>query len=194
MANHLMNALKMCLITLLLTGVIYPLLITGMSSLFFPKRAGGSLVFDAQKKVIGSRLIGQQFNNPAYFFSRPTAAEKGYGNAVSGASNLAPTSKLLVDRIRHRVEAIRSINDDPIPLDLVMSSGSGLDPHISSAAAYWQAPHIALKRGVSLQRVIAIIDQQLQRPTYFIFENHYLNVLELNLALDQFFGPPTEGE
>jgi K+-transporting ATPase ATPase C chain len=194
MMTNLITALKMCVITLLLTGVLYPLLITGVSYTFFPKRAGGSLVRDAQGKVIGSSLIGQQFQNPAYFFARPTDAEKGYANTISGASNFAPTSKQWIEKIHQRVEAIRSMNDDPIPVDLIMSSGSGLDPHISAEAAYWQAPRIALKRDVSLQRVMAVIDQQSQHPLFFIFGNPPLNVLALNLALDQFFGPPTEAE
>lgn len=194
MLKNLTIILKISLFTLLLTGCIYPLFITGIAHIFFHKKATGSLILNGQKQVIGSFLIGQQFNNPAYFFSRPTGAEQEYANTVSGASNLAPTSKTLVDRINAKIEILKTLNEDPIPIDLVMSSGSGLDPHISVEAAHWQAPHIALQRDVSLQRVMAIIDQRIQHPLFSFFGTPHLNVLELNLALDQFFGPPTEGE
>jgi K+-transporting ATPase ATPase C chain len=193
MVKTLVTSLKIALFTILLTGILYPLLVTGMSTIFFYKQATGSLVENGQGKIVGSLLIGQTFKNPAYFFSRPSEAEKGYEGMLSGASNLAPTSKKLIEKIHERSLKIRAMNDAPIPIDLVTASASGLDPHISLQAAYWQAPRIALKREVTLKRITSIIDDQAQRFSLpNMLSNPYLNVLELNLLLDQFFGPPME--
>lgn len=185
-------ALKISLFTILLTGLFYPLLIMGVSHVFFYKKTTGSFITDEHKSIIGSELIGQNFKNPAYFFPRPSDAGKGYDGTSSGGSNLAPTSKKLLQRIHERVRVLRSLNTAPIPIDLVTSSASGLDPHISPQAAYWQAPGIALRRDISLKRIVLIIDEQIQYPQFYILGVPRLNVLKLNITLDQFFGTPTE--
>lgn len=194
MSKQLIITLKVSVFTLFLTGVLYPLCITGISYVLFPKRSAGSFILDENKKIIGSELIGQKFQNPAYFFSRPSEAGEGYDGLHSGASNLALSSQKLVEKIDQRIEKIKELNAAPIPLGLVTSSASGLDPHISLQAAYWQAPNIALKRGVSLKRIISIIDGQIIEPQFYILGDQRLNVLELNLTLDQFFGPPLEAQ
>lgn len=192
MSRDFIISLKVCLFTILITGVIYPLFIMGASYTFFYKKATGSFIYDENKNIIGSELIGQNFQNPAYFFSRPSDAGKGYDGTLSGGSNLASTSKKLSEKIHERIKIMRTLNSTPIPIDLVTSSASGLDPHISPAAAYWQAPKIALQRNISLRRVISIIDGQVQHPQFYILGNPRINVLQLNLTLDQFFGPPQE--
>lgn len=192
MSKDFITSFKVCLFTLVLTGVFYPLLVMGGGYLFFYKKTKGSLVFDEQGHLIGSELIGQDFHNPGYFFSRPSDAGKGYDGLHSGGSNLAPTSKKFVETIQERLQKLKSVNTKPIPLDLVTSSGSGLDPHISPQAAYWQAPKIALQRSVSLKRVIAIVDDQIQYHQFYVLGAPRVNVLKLNLTLDQFFGPPEE--
>ncbi len=146
----------------------------------------GSLVFNDQNILIGSDLIGQNFKTSGYFFSRPSAAGKGYDAIASSGSNLGPTSKELLTQIRSRVDELKKDNSEPIPLDLVTSSGSGLDPHITPEAAIWQAPRIALQRGVSLERIISIIEEFKEPPQFYIFGNERISVLKLNLALDQY--------
>lgn len=191
-SKDLIISFKVSLFTILITGLIYPLLIVGLSSIFFYKKATGSLILDEHKNIIGSELIGQNFKDPAYFFSRPSDAGRGYDGIRSGASNFSPTSKKLLEKINERITAIRALNTEPIPIDLVTSSGSGLDPHISPEAAYWQAQGIAIKRNVSLKRIVSIIDSAIEYPKFYILGNPRLNVLMLNLTLDQFFGPPAE--
>ena len=149
MRKEISTALKVSCFTLLLTGFFYPFLITRFANLLFHKQAQGSLVFNEDMKVIGSELIGQNFKSPLYFFPRPSAAGQGYDGMASGTSNLGPTSQKLVNTVSERIEVIKKDNPMVIPLDLVTISGSGLDPHISKAAAYWQAPKIALNRNVS---------------------------------------------
>jgi len=181
-------ALKVSCFTLLLTGLFYPFVITGFANLLFHKKAQGSLVFNEDMKVIGSELIGQNFKNPLYFFPRPSAAGQGYNGMASGGSNLGPTSQELIKKVSERIEIIKKDNPMTIPLDLVTTSGSGLDPHISKEAAYWQAPKIALHRNVSLKRIIAIIDYLTESPQFKIFGSERINVLKLNRALDQYLG------
>jgi K+-transporting ATPase ATPase C chain len=190
MSKDFIIALKISLFTIVLTGFLYPLLIMGVSHIFFHRRASGSFILDEQKNVIGSELIGQYFENPAYFFSRPSDAGKGYDGTSSGGSNLSPTSKRLLEKIQERIKILKVLNSAPIPIDLVTSSASGLDPHISPQAAYWQASGIALQRNVSLKRIVSIIDDQMQYPQFYILGTPRLNVLKLNITLDQFFGPP----
>ncbi len=190
MNKEIMIGLRVSLFTLFLTGLVYPFMVTEISTLLFYKKGRGSLIFDEQNKIIGSELIGQDFKNPAYFFLRPSAAGKGYDGMSSGGSNLAPTSKKLLKRIQETIEKIKKDNFESIPIDLVTASGSGLDPHISPQAAYWQAPRIALKRDVSLKRVIALIDDFVEAPQFYFLGEKRVNVLKLNLVLDQFFGSP----
>ena len=194
MSKDFIIVLKVSLLTLLITGFFYPLFIMGVSSVFFPKRATGSLILDENKNIIGSELIGQNFKNPSYFFARPSDAGQGYDGTRSGASNFAPTSKKLLEKVHERIETIKSLNTEPIPIDLVTSSASGLDPHISPASAYWQASGIAMQRNVSLKRIVAIIDDQIISPEFYILGSPHINVLKLNLTLDQFFGPPVGGK
>lgn len=194
MAQNLIIALKVSLFTILITGILYPLLVMGGGYVFFYKNTKGSLILDEHKRIIGSELIGQEFQDPGYFFSRPSDAGKGYDGLHSGGSNLAPTSKKFVEKIQERFQRLNSLGTKPIPIDLVTSSGSGLDPHISPQAAYWQAPRIALQRNVALKRVVAIIDDHIQFPQFYVLGDPRVNVLRLNLSLNQFFGPPVEGK
>lgn len=188
MKKEITMALRMSLLTLLITGFLYPFLVTGVASLLFPKRSQGSLIYNQQHQIIGSELIGQDFKNPSYFFARPSAAGKGYDGIASGGSNLGPTSKVLLRRIQKRLEEIKKDNPEPVPIDLVTASGSGLDPHISPQAAKWQALRIASQRGVSLRRILSLIDDLVEPPQFHIWGEARVNVLKLNLNLDDFFG------
>ncbi len=192
MKKEIIIALKVSLLTLLLTGLLYPFLVTEFSKLLFHRRANGSLIFNEQNKIIGSELIGQNFKKHAYFFPRPSAAGKGYDGMASGGSNFAPTSKDLLKRIHGKIEEIQKNNSELIPIDLVTASGSGLDPHISPQAAYWQAPRIAAKRAISLNRIVALIDELTEPPQFNLLGEARVNVLKLNLVLDQFFGTPAD--
>lgn len=187
--KEIIIAVKLSFLTLFLTGLIYPLLITGISSFLFPKNSQGSLIYDEQQKVIGSELIGQNFKKPSYFFPRPSAAGNGYDGIASGGSNLGPTSKALVKRVEERVQEIKKDNSELIPIDLLTASGSGLDPHITPQAAKWQAMRVAVQRGVSLRRILTLIDNLTESPQLHILGEPRVNVLKLNLSLDQFFGP-----
>ena len=190
MNQNILIAFKVSLFTFLLIGFVYPFTVTEVATFLFYKRAKGSLIFNEQNKVIGSELIGQNFAHPAYFFPRPSAAGNGYDGMASGGSNLGPTSKALVIRIQQRIQTIKKDNSEPIPLDLVTASASGLDPHISPQAANWQAPRIALERNVSLERVMSLIEDSIIPPQFNFLGKPRVNVLKLNLVLDQFFGPP----
>ncbi len=190
MNQNILIAFKVSLFTFLLIGFVYPFTVTEVATFLFYKRAKGSLIFNEQNKVIGSELIGQNFAHPAYFFPRPSAAGNGYDGMASGGSNLGPTSKALVIRIQQRIQTIKKDNSEPIPLDLVTASASGLDPHISPQAANWQAPRIALERNVSLERVMSLIEDSIIPPQFNFLGKPRVNVLKLNLVLDQFSGPP----
>jgi len=186
MMKHFFIAIRVAFFTILLAGLVYPFIVAGFSHLFFYKKAKGCLIFDEEGKCIGSELIGQNFESPGYFISRPSAAGKGYDGMASAGSNLGPTSKELVKQIQDRVKTLQKSNPDPIPLDLVTSSGSGLDPHITPEAAIWQAPRVALERNESLERILSIIDELIEHPQFYIFGKARVNVLKLNLTLDQY--------
>lgn len=187
-------ALRATLVTLVLTGILYPLLTTGAALLLFPRQAQGSLVSDEQGQVVGSALIAQPFSAPAYLWPRPSAAgEHGYDAAASGGSNLGPTSRALRDRAAK--ELARLLHDNPgapgpVPAELVSASGSGLDPEVSPAAALWQVPRIARARGVSEARVGAVIAAQVEARDLRVLGEPRVNVLVANLALDRQFGRP----
>src|SRR2546430_6222907 len=165
-------ALRTTIVTIVLTGILYPFVMTGLAQVLFPWRANGSLVTDEKGQVVGSELIAQGFINPAYFQPRPSAAgEKGYDATSSGGSNLGPTSKALHDRAVKDVERLQHENPDAssaVPAELVTASGSGLDPHLSPEAALWQAPRIARARGVAPERVRAVIAANVEGRDFLV--------------------------
>lgn len=170
-----------------LTGLIYPAVITGMAQVIFPSQANGSLITQ-NGQIVGSALIGQQFDNPEYFWGRLSATgDHPYNAAMSGGSNLGPTNPALQKQVSDRIAALKAAdpgNNQPIPVDLVTASGSGLDPDISFAAASYQAARVARVRGLSLARVQALIDQNTTGRTFGFLGEPRVNVLELNLALN----------
>jgi potassium-transporting ATPase KdpC subunit len=190
--KELVVALRMTLATLVLTGLVYPLVVTGLAQVLFPWRANGSVV-SAQGRVLGSELIGQGFKSPAYFQSRPSAAgSDGYDAANSSGSNLGPTSQKLRDRVAADVKRLRAENPQAppeVPAELVTTSASGFDPHLSPAAARWQVPRVAAARGVAAGEVLALIDARTEPRTFGLLGEPRVNVLQLNLALDERFPP-----
>ena len=187
-------ACRAAVFTLILTGVAYPLLVTGLAQLLFPEKANGSLVKDERGQAVGSELIGQRFSHPAYFQARPSAAgEKTYDATASGGSNLGPTSQKLRDRVLGDLESLK--NDNPegapeVPAELLTASASGLDPHLSPAGALWQVPRVAKARGVAPERLEAVLRIYLEGRDLGILGEPRVNVLLLNLALDRQFGKP----
>ncbi len=192
-------SIRATLVTLLLTGIAYPLVTTGLAIALFPNRAQGSLVADEQGRVVGSELIGQAFTTAAYLQPRPSAAgEKGYDVAGSSGSNLGPTSKALRQRAIKEVQRLQQENPEatgPVPGELVTASGSGLDPHLSPRAALWQVPRVARARGVAPARVRSVIEHNVEGRDLLVLGEPRVNVLMVNLALDRQFGrpPPVAG-
>ena len=182
-------ALSLFVFLTLLTGLAYPLLVTGMAQWFFPEQAAGSLI-KHDGHWIGSHLIGQSFSDPKYFWGRPSAtAPMPYNAAGSGGSNLGPLNPALVEAVKARVAALRAAdpaNRAPVPADLVTASGSGLDPHISPAAAAYQIDRVSRRRGLAPEQLRALVDQYTEGRQWGIFGEARVNVLELNLALDQY--------
>lgn len=180
-------AVTLFILLSLITGLIYPLLVTGIGQLLLPDQAAGSLI-EREGKLIGSRLIGQNFSDPKYFWGRPSATGPyPYNAAASGGSNLGPLNPALTEAVKSRIQALRNAdpgNTQPVPVDLVTASGSGLDPHISPAAAEYQVARIARIRGVSPTVVRDAVAQQTQGRQWGILGDVRVNVLELNLALD----------
>ncbi len=192
----LLIALRATLVTLVLTGIVYPLVMTGLAQVLFPAAANGSLARDEAGNVVGSRLIGQTFAKAAYFQPRPSAAGNGYDGTASGGSNFGPTSAKLRERVRADRERLERQNPNApglVPAELESASGSGLDPHVSPGAARWQIPRVAKARGVSETRVAAAVAASTSGRDFGFLGEPTVNVLELNLLLDRQFGQPQPG-
>jgi K+-transporting ATPase ATPase C chain len=198
MRTEVLVALRMTVVTLVLTGLLYPLAITGVAQLVFPYRAKGSLVTTPEGRVVGSELIAQGFKSPAYFQPRPSAAgTDGFDATSSSGSNLGPTSQKLRDRVAADVARLRAENPQaqgPVPVELVTASGSGLDPDVSPEAARWQAPRVAAARHAALADVEALVARRIEGRTWGFLGEPRVNVLRLNLDLDERFGRPATGK
>ncbi|MBV8155510.1 MAG: potassium-transporting ATPase subunit KdpC [Candidatus Eremiobacteraeota bacterium] len=186
MIKHLGTSLRMTIVSIVLLGLIYPLAMTAIAQVAFPKQANGSLV-TVNGKVVGSWIVGQLWSKPQYFQGRPSAAGKGYDPTNTGGTNYGATSKKLIDSTKATIATLEKQNPDasgPPPMDLVTSSASGIDPDISPDAAYWEAPRVAKARKMSIAAVNALVAQHVQGRTFGFLGEPHVNVLELNLALD----------
>jgi K+-transporting ATPase ATPase C chain len=185
LSSHLRPALAVLFALTLVTGVIYPAAVTAVAQVVFPAQANGSMLVTAEGKAVGSSLVGQLFDDPRYFWSRPSAAGAGYDGMASGGSNLGPTSAALVERVTAEMDRLRAANGDaPIPVDLVTASASGLDPDISPEAAAYQVARVAASRGIAVADVEAAVARHTQGRLLGFLGQPNVNVLELNLDLD----------
>ena len=187
--RQLKPAIVLFILLTVLTGVVYPLLVTGIAQTVFHHQAEGSLITTKNGKVIGSSLIGQNFDDPKYFWGRVSATSPAYNASSSSGSNLGPLNPALLDEVKGRISALKAADPDnhsPIPVDLVTSSGSGLDPHISIAAAEYQLGRVARARGLSTDAVKSIVTQNTQGRFLGFLGEPVVNVLQVNLAMDQY--------
>jgi len=190
MKKHFITALLMTVVMTVLLGLIYPLVITGLAQVLFRNKANGQLV-SRNGEVIGSRIIAQPFTSAKYFHPRPSAAGNGYDAANSGGTNLAPTNQKLIDRVRTDAASLQKENPgQPIPVDLLTTSASGLDPEISPAAAEFQVPRVAHERGIAEAAVRDLVRNHIQQRDLGLLGEPRVNVLELNLALDDLAAKP----
>lgn len=189
MKKNILISIWMTLATTVIFGVIYPLVVTGLAQVIFPHKANGQLI-TKNGTVVGSSIIGQGFSSPGYFHSRPSAAGNGWDAANSGGSNLGPTNQKLIDRVKGDVASAQADNPGtPVPIDLVTTSASGFDPHITPAAAEFQLARVAKARGASAEQLRALIVKHTEPRQLGLLGEPRVNVLELNLDLDQQFPP-----
>jgi len=189
MTNYLKPAAILLLLFTVLTGALYPAVVTALSQLLFADQANGSLLKNKQGQAIGSALIGQSFSDPKYFWGRPSATSPyGYNAAASSGSNLGPTNPALTEAVTARIQALKEADPDnkaPVPVDLITASGSGLDPHISPAAANYQIARVARLRNISESKTRELVAANTEGRQWLVFGEPRVNVLKLNLALDQ---------
>jgi K+-transporting ATPase ATPase C chain len=187
MKKNLITSVLMTVVTTILLGIVYPLVVTGIAQVIFPKQANGQLI-QKSGKIVGSRIIGQGFSGASYFHSRPSAAGNGYDTANSAGSNFGPTNQKLIDRVRGGVASAQA--DSPgtsVPIDLVTTSASGFDPHITPASAEYQMPRVAKERGTTVDQLRALLDSHTEGRQLGVLGEPRVNVLELNLQLDERF-------
>ena len=185
--RHLVTSVLYTVVTVIVLGLIYPVVIWGLGTLLFHHQAGGSLIVDAKGAVIGSELVGQNFTKPQYFQGRPSAAGKGYDPTSTSGTNYGPTSKKLIDATKSAIDALKKANPGatgPIPMDLVTSSASGIDPDISPEGALYQAPRVAKARGMALDAVRTLIAAHVTPRQLGLLGEPRVNVLDINRALD----------
>jgi K+-transporting ATPase ATPase C chain len=185
--RHIVTSVLYTIVSVVAFGLVYPVAIWGIGTLLFHHQAEGSLIVDAKGTLIGSELVGQSWTKPGYFHGRPSAAGKGYDPTSTGGTNYGPTSKKLIDGTKSAIAALRKENPDatgPIPIDLVTSSASGIDPDISPAGAYYQAPRVARARGMTLDAVRALVRATITPRQFGLLGEPRVNVLALNRALD----------
>jgi len=185
MKKNFITAILMTIATTLLLGIVYPLVVTGLAQVMFPKQANGQLIVKGGKTV-GSSIIGQGFSGAGYFHSRPSAAGNGYDAANTNGSQLGPTNQKLMDRVKRDVATAQSDNPGtPVPIDLVTASGSGIDPHITPAAAEFQLTRVARERGIGIDQLRAVVSKHTEGRQFGFLGEARVNVLELNLELDE---------
>jgi potassium-transporting ATPase KdpC subunit len=192
--RHLVTSVLYTVVSVVALGLIYPVVIWGIGTLLFHHQAQGSLVLDKNGKLIGSALVGQNWTKPQYFQGRPSAAGKGYDPTQTGGTNFGPTSKKLIDATKSTITTLKKANPDatgPVPMDLVTSSASGIDPDISPEGAYYQAPRVAKARGMQVERVRSLIAAHITPRQFGLLGEPRVNVFELNRALDA-QGAPTK--